>query len=123
MPQVSYKLVFGVLALLIAAAAPFYLSGYNLSLMGRFLALSLTAMGLVLIWGHGGILSLGQGMFFGLGGYVIAMHLKLAALDPGDTTPDFMVWSNVSHLPWWWAMFRGAPAMLIGVIVVPGLVA
>ena len=56
------------------AAAPLFLSSYDLSLTGRFLALSLTAMGLVLLWGEGGILSLGQGVFFGLGGYAIAMQ-------------------------------------------------
>ena len=65
--------------LLVFAAAPFLLSAYDLNLLGRFLALSLTAMGLVILWGEGGVLSLGQGVFFGLGGYALAMHLKLAA--------------------------------------------
>ena len=64
------------LALILALAAPWLLSAYDLNLMARFLALSLTAMGLVLLWGEGGILSLGQGVFFGLGGYAIAMHLQ-----------------------------------------------
>jgi len=123
MPAPTVKLIAGVAALLAALAAPFYLSSYDLSLTGRFLALSLTAMGLVLIWGHGGILSLGQGMFFGLGGYVLAMHLKLVALDVGEATPDFMVWSNVASLPWWWAIFRNPLAMLAGVVAIPGLVA
>ena len=75
--------------LVVAACAPLYLPAYELSLLGRFLALAVLALGISLIWGTGGILSLGQGVFFGLGGYAIAMHLKLAALDPG-TIPDFM---------------------------------
>lgn len=119
----SLKLAAGLATLLVAAFAPFFLSAYDLSLTGRFLALSLTAMGLVLVWGHGGILSLGQGMFFGLGGYVLAMHLKLAALDAGETTPDFMVWSNVTALPWWWAVFKSPVATLLGIVLAPGLAA
>ncbi|WP_293675858.1 urea ABC transporter permease subunit UrtC [uncultured Phenylobacterium sp.] len=117
------KLVGGLAALALALAAPFFLSSYDLSLTGRFLALSLTAMGLVLIWGHGGILSLGQGMFFGLGGYVLAMHLKLVALDVGEATPDFMVWSNVAALPWWWAIFKSPLVTMLGIVIVPGLAA
>ena len=123
MTRPSFKLIAGVMLALLAAAAPFYLSGYNLSLTGRFLALSLTAMGLVIIWGEGGVLSLGQGVFFGLGGYVLAMHLKLMALDPGEAMPDFMVWTNVKALPWFWAMLKNPLIALLGVVVVPGIVA
>src|SRR3546814_15317138 len=72
------------LPLTLAIVAPWLLSAYDLNLLARFLALSLTAMGLVLIWGEGGILSLGQGVFFGLGGYALAMHLKLAGLAEGE---------------------------------------
>jgi urea transport system permease protein len=113
----------GVGLLLLAAAAPFILSGYNLNLLGRFLALSLTAIGLVILWGEGGILSLGQGVFFGLGGYAIAMHLKLAALTGGDTMPDFMLWSGLSKLPSWWLPFSNPVIALIGVVAVPGVCA
>ena len=123
MTRPSFKLTAGIVLALLAAAAPFYLSGYNLSLTGRFLALSLTAMGLVIIWGEGGVLSLGQGVFFGLGGYVLAMHLKLMALDPGEAMPDFMVWTNVKALPWFWAMLKNPLIALLGVVVVPGIVA
>lgn len=111
------------LLLMVAVAAPFFLSGYNLNLLGRFLALSLTAMGLAILWGEGGVLSLGQGVFFGLGGYAIAMHLKLAALSGGDAMPDFMVWSGVQALPWWWAVFRNPVVAILGVLIVPGAVA
>jgi urea transport system permease protein len=109
----------GLLVLALAAAAPFFLAPYDLSLLGRFLALSLTAMGLAILWGEGGVLSLGQGVFFGLGGYALAMHLKLVALSGGDTMPDFMVWTGVKALPWWWALFKSPLVAIAGVVIVP----
>jgi len=117
------KAGFGLLALAAFAAAPFFLSSYDLSLTGRFLALSLTAMGLVLLWGEGGVLSLGQGVFFGLGGYALAMHLKLVGLESGEVMPDFMVWSNVKALPWWWAIFKSPLVAAAAVILVPAILA
>lgn len=109
-------------ALVILGLAPYYLSSYNLSLLGRFLALSILAIGLVLVWGWGGILSLGQGVFFGLGAYALAMHLKLAGLSRGDL-PDFMQWSGMDHLPWWWQCFHSAGFSFAAVILVPTLAA
>jgi urea transport system permease protein len=123
MSMPTSKLVVAAIVVLIAAAAPFYLSAYDLSLTGRFLALGLTAMGLVLIWGEGGVLSLGQGVFFGLGGYALAMHLKLNGLEAGETMPDFMVWSNMKALPWWWEIFKSPVVALLGVVLVPAAVA
>ena len=111
-----------VVFLLLAAAAPWIVSPYELSLLGRFLALSILALGLVLVWGEAGILTLGQGVFFGLGGYVLAMHLKLAALGAGEI-PDFMTWSGRSDLPWWWQPFTSPWVALAGIIVVPGVFA
>jgi urea transport system permease protein len=112
----------GALALILAVVAPWILSAYDLNLMARFLALSLTAMGLVLLWGEGGILSLGQGVFFGLGGYALAMHLKMADLGAGEI-PDFMVWSGLTALPWWWAMFKSPVIAVIMVFVAPAAIA
>ena len=109
--------------LLLAAVAPFVFSAYDLNLLGRFLALSLTAMGLVILWGEGGVLSLGQGVFFGLGGYALAMHLKLAALSGGDTMPDFMVWSGLTKLPAWWGVLGNPFTALAGVVVAPAVFA
>lgn len=117
-----FKPVFGALALILALAAPWLLSAYDLNLLARFLALALTAMGLVLLWGEGGVLSLGQGVFFGLGGYAIAMHLKLADLGPGEL-PDFMVWSGVTALPWWWAVFRSPVAAVLAILLVAPAIA
>lgn len=117
-----FKPVFGALALILALAAPWLLSAYDLNLLARFLALALTAMGLVLLWGEGGVLSLGQGVFFGLGGYAIAMHLKLADLGPSEL-PDFMVWSGVTALPWWWAVFRSPVAAVLAILLVAPAIA
>lgn len=103
-------------------AAPLWLSPYHVSLLGRFLAMSILAIGLAVAWGWGGFLSLGQGVFFGLGGYLIAMHLKLAALPPGEL-PDFMTWSGLDRLPWWWAPFRHPLVAVAGVLVLPALAA
>jgi urea transport system permease protein len=123
MPSLStVKPVAGGIALVLAIAAPWLLSPYDLNLLARFLALSLTAMGLVLLWGEGGVLSLGQGVFFGLGGYALAMHLKLAGLGEGEM-PDFMQWSGVTALPWWWAIFKSPVVAVIMVVVVPVVVA
>jgi len=104
------------------ALAPLYLGPYHLLLAGRFLSLGVLAMGIVLIWGHGGVLPLGQGVFFGLGGYAMAMHLKLVALAP-DELPDFMQWNGVEALPWWWKPFHSPGFALAAVVVVPALAA
>jgi urea transport system permease protein len=117
------RTIAGIVLLLLAIAAPFFLGSYDLNLVGRFLALSLTAMGLAILWGEGGVLSLGQGVFFGLGGYALAMHLKLASLSGGDTMPDFMGWTGVKHLPWWWAVMVSPVAAMIAVVAVPAAVA
>jgi urea transport system permease protein len=123
MPNIAPKTLIAGLLFMIAAAAPFALAPYELNLLGRFLALSLTAMGLAILWGEGGVLSLGQGVFFGLGGYALAMHLKLVALTGGDTMPDFMIWTGLKSLPWWWALFANPLVAVAGVILAPALIA
>src|SRR5918997_3594448 len=85
---------------------PVVLSGFRLSLMGRFLALAIAALGIDLIWGYTGMLSLGHGIFFALGGYAFAMHLKLQI--PPDASiqlPEFMSLYGVTELPWFWKPF------------------
>jgi len=115
------KYVFTAAAILFGAVAPLIINPYELSLLGRFLALSILAMGIMLTWGEAGILSLGQGVFFGLGGYALAMHLKLEGLNlaNGDM-PDFMVWSGVSALPGFWYPFANPYFSLACVVIVPG---
>jgi len=119
---VARKLVAYGVVLVLLIAAPLYLPPYELSLLGRFLALAITALGISLIWGTGGMLSLGQGVFFALGGYAIAMHLKLANADPG-ALPDFMQWSGLERLPWWWEPFRNPAIALAAVFVLPAIAA
>jgi urea transport system permease protein len=109
-----------VLALLLGA--PFYVGAYNLALLGRFLAMGILAMGIALVWGHAGILPLGQGLFFGLGAYAVAMHLKLATLSPGDI-PDFMQWNGLTALPWLWVPFKYGLVSVVAALVIPTTVA
>jgi len=101
-------------------AAPLALSPYDLSLVGRFLALGILGMGLALAWGRAGALSLGHGVFFGLGGYAVAMHLKLAV---GDGLPDFMLWNGVEALPWWWKPFASAAFAVVMSVAAPAALA
>lgn len=121
-PRFSRPVALSLALVAVAALAPWLVSAYELNLLARFLAMGLLAMGLVLVWGQGGVLSLGQGVFFGLGGYAIAMHMKLAALGEGEL-PDFMVWSGLDALPWWWVPFKSPLVAILGVMLVPGVLA
>lgn len=113
----------GAIALvaLLAIALPLLLDPFRLNLIGKYLALAFVAIGIVLTWGYGGILSLGQGVFFGVGGYLMAMFLKLEASAP--ELPDFMVWSSVETLPLWWTPFRSLGWTLLGIFILPAVIA
>ncbi|AFC28021.1 urea ABC transporter permease UrtC [Paenibacillus mucilaginosus 3016] len=115
------KLILSLVLLALMLLAPMLLSEFRLSLLGKFLAFAVLAMGLDLIWGYTGILSLGHGVYFGLGAYCMAMHLKLAASPDG--LPDFMSWSGVEQLPWFWTPFQSAGAALLLAVLVPVIVA
>ncbi|MDQ0317792.1 urea ABC transporter permease subunit UrtC [Amorphus orientalis] len=117
---------FLVLAALIFVVLPLGLDTFRLNLFGKYLTYAFVALGLVLCWGAGGILSLGQGVFFGLGGYCMAMFLKLEASSPENTAiqstpgiPDFMDWNQVTALPWWWEPFHSFAFTIFAVIAVP----
>ncbi len=119
-----------LLALLLIVVFPLTLDIFRLNLIGKYLTYAFVALGLVMLWGHAGILSLGQGVFFGLGGYMMAMFLKLEASDPISTKiqstpgiPDFMDWNQLTALPAWWVPFKSLPLALIAVLVVPTLLA
>lgn len=112
--------VLGALALLVLA--PAVLSDFRLSLLGRFVCVAVVAVGIGLAWGRGGMLTLGQGVFFGLGGYVMAFHLKLADAGPSGV-PDFMLLYGSGHVPVWWEPFRSPVVTLVGVVLIPSLVA
>ena len=117
---------FAILAAVIFILLPAVLDSFRLNLFGKYLTYAFVAIGLVLCWGAGGILSLGQGVFFGLGGYCMAMFLKLEASTPENTAiqstpgiPDFMDWNQLTALPWWWEPFYSLPFALFAVVAVP----
>lgn len=111
----------GLVILLLAVVLPAVLDPFRLNLISKYLAFSFVAIGIVLTWGYGGVLSLGQGVFFGLGGYMMAMFLKLEASAP--ELPDFMVWSSVERLPAWWQPFHSLGWTMLGILVIPGALA
>jgi urea transport system permease protein len=98
------------------------LSTFRLDLLGKYLCYAIVAVGIYLAWGRGGMLTLGQGVFFGLGGYAMGMHLKLVDAGEGNL-PDFMVWSGVEQLPALWTPFRNPAFALAMVILLPTAVA
>jgi urea transport system permease protein len=103
-----------------------WVSDYSLNLFGKFLAYAILALGLDLIWGYTGILSLGQGVFFGVGAYCVGMHLMLAIGDAGvyqSTLPDFMVWNQVRELPFFWKPFYSLGFTVVAVVLIPVLLA
>jgi urea transport system permease protein len=103
-----------------------HLSDFSLNRFGKFLAFAILALGLDLIWGYTGILSLGQGVFFGLGAYCMGMHMMLTIGKEsvyGSDLPDFMVWNQVKELPLFWKPFYSFPVAVIGAILVPALFA
>lgn len=124
------QVAFLVTTLLLLAVFPLTLSGFRLELVGKYLTYAFVAVGLVICWGRSGILSLGQGVFFGLGGYCMAMFLKLEASDPESTSiqstpgiPDFMDWNQLTELPLFWKPFHSLPLTILLVLLVPGLLA
>ena len=119
-----------LLALVILVVFPLSMDIFRLNLVGKYLTYGFVAIGLVMLWGWSGTLSLGQGVFFGLGGYCMAMFLKLEASDPITTKiqstpgiPDFMDWNQITALPLFWKPFQSLPLTLIAVILVPTLLA
>ena len=126
----------GVAALLLVVAlpicnalptsSPLHLSDFRLNLFGKFLAYAILALGLDLLWGYAGVLSLGHGVFFGLGAYAMGMHLMLeigAKSVYQSALPDFMVWNQVKELPLFWRPFYSGAFTLAAIVLVPGLFA
>ncbi|MCC5652744.1 urea ABC transporter permease subunit UrtC [Nostoc sp. XA013] len=109
------------IALFLIIIMPLLLSEFRLNLLGRFLSLAIVALGIDLIWGYTGLLSLGHGIFFGLGGYAIAMYLKLQV--PTGELPDFMGLYGVTELPAFWQPFYSFPLTIALVVLIPGLLA
>ncbi len=126
-----------ILAVLLLVVIPLSLESFRLGLAAKYLSFGFCAVGIVLIWGYGGILSLGQGVFFGLGSYMMAMFLKLEAAANADSSsstalsaffgqaglPDFMAWNSVEKLPWWWEPFHYVGFTIPAILIIPALVA
>jgi len=120
-------LVVAVCNLLLPVDSVFHVSTFTLTLLGKYLAFALLALSVDLIWGYAGILSLGQGAFFALGGYAMGMYLMRQIGDRGvygnPELPDFMVFLNWQELPWYWYGFESFGFAMLMVIAVPGILA
>ncbi|NES79005.1 MAG: urea ABC transporter permease subunit UrtC [Okeania sp. SIO1H6] len=109
------------ITLIFAIIMPLTLPGFRLKLLGRFISLAIVALGIDLIWGYTGLLSLGHGIFFALGGYALAMHLKLQ-LSEGEL-PEFFTLYGVEKLPLFWQPFHSFPLTILAIIIFPAIVA
>jgi urea transport system permease protein len=110
--------LFVAAGVLLVIGAPLLMDPFRLTLLAKYLCFAIIAVGIALAWGRGGMLVLGQGVFFGLGGYAMGMHLKLAEAGPGQL-PDFMVWSSVETLPVVWVPFANPAFALAMVVLLP----
>ena len=120
-------IVVPVLNLLVPESSALHLSTYSVTLLGKYLTYTLLAVAVDLVWGYLGILSLGHGAFFALGGYAMGMYLMRQIGDRGvygnPELPDFMVFLNYSELPWFWQGFDMFWFAAIMILLVPGLLA
>ena len=116
-----------ILNLLVPETSVLHVSTFSVTLLGKYFCYAMLALAVDLIWGYCGILSLGHGAFFGLGGYAMGMYLMRQIGDRGvygnPLLPDFMVFLNWQELPWYWFGFSSFPFAMLMVIVVPGVLA
>ena len=115
-----------LLNLVVPAGSAFHLSDFYVSLLGKILCYAICALAMDLIWGYTGILSLGHGLFFALGGYGMGMYLMRQIGRDGQyqaDMPDFMVFLNWKEYPWHWALSDSFVAQMLLVVLVPGLMA
>lgn len=110
-----------LLALALMVVFPLLLSDFRLALLARYLCIAMIAVGIGLAWGRGGMLTMGQGVFFGLGAYLMAMHLKFASAGPGGV-PDFFLLYGTGQVPLWWEPFRSPVVTLAAIVLVPAIV-
>src|SRR3954466_9433502 len=120
LPAREVALVAGI-CLLMIVVLPMVLSEFRLALLAKFLTFAIVALAIDLAWGYTGMLSLGHAVFFGLGAYALAMHMKLEAAKDG--LPDFMGWSGLRELPGFWIPFDNGAFALLMAVVLPALVA
>ncbi len=116
-----------LLNLLLPPSSPFHVPTYLVALFGKYVCYALLALSIDLIWGYAGILSLGHGAFFALGGYAMGMYLMRQIGTRGvyahPILPDFMVFLNWQELPVFWYGFQHFPYALLMVVAVPGVLA
>ncbi len=112
-----------VLNLAVPEDSALHLSDYTVSLLGKILCYAMVALAMDLVWGYTGILSLGHGIFFALGGYAFGMYLMREAADAGSQLPNFMVFLDWHEYPWYWAGSDSFIFTLLLVVLAPGLLA
>ena len=118
--------VIPVLHLAVPETSPFHVSSFWITLLGKFMCYAVVALAMDLIWGYTGILSLGQGLFFALGGYAFGMYLMRQIGRDGvyqSDLPDFMVFLDWKELPWYWGLSDSFLWTLVLIVAVPGIVA
>jgi urea transport system permease protein len=118
--------VFPILSLVVPSTSPFHVSAYWVTLIGKIMCYAIVALAMDLIWGCAGILSLGHGLFFALGGYAFGMYLMRQIGADGQyrvDMPDFMVFLDWKEFPWHWALSDSFLAQAALVVLVPGLLA
>ncbi len=114
--------IVAAIALILMFVMPAFLPEFRLNLLGRFLSLAIVALGIDLIWGYTGMLSLGHGVLFALGGYALAMHLKLQIpKDASIQLPEFMSLYGVTELPAIWQPFRSFEFALVALVLIPAI--
>ena len=121
------SIVVPILNLAVAQSSVFHVSTYTVTLLGKYLTFALLALSVDLVWGYLGILTLGHGAFFALGGYAMGMYLMRQIGERGvygdPVLPDFMVFLNWSELPWFWYGFDQFWFALLMIVLVPGVLA
>ncbi len=115
--KLAPTLILSVVIFGFLAVAPLFMSEFRVNMFGKYMCFALVALGIDMIWGYTGILSLGHGVYFGIGAYCMAMHLKLEA--SGGALPDFMSWSGMTELPAFWKPFYSEAGTLILIIAAP----
>jgi len=118
---ISIAAIAGLLVFMIPVILSVMGQGVRVNQLGRFLALAIAALGIDLIWGFTGLLSLGHGIFFALGGYALAMYLQLQL--PAGQIPEFFTLYGVKELPFFWKPFYSLPFSLLAIVVLPAIVA
>ncbi|MEG4502693.1 urea ABC transporter permease subunit UrtC [Microcoleus sp. F6_B4] len=121
-PWLKEAAIVSAIALTFILLVPGILPDVRLNQLGRFLALAIAALGIDLIWGYTGLLSLGHGVFFAIGGYALAMHLKLQIPPTASSQlPEFMNLYGVTELPWFWQPFYSFPFSALAVVLIPAI--